>query len=104
MKRTYTDEELQRPEMWEEEGGRLPARPLVAIVHSVRFGREEMRLVRAAAERLHKHTSEFIREAAVDKALASFGSFGAIGLGGGTTFSAELGGTRNDGPPLKVGQ
>ena len=95
------DEELMRPENWEEHGVVHEGQRLTSVVYSVRFGRDEIELVREAAAKLHKKTSEFIREAAVDRALASRGSLGAIALGGGTVFASEACGTRNDAPALK---
>ena len=68
-------ESLQDPENWdferaERRGGVKGARAIV----SVAFGRDDFESVAACAERNGKRTSEFIREAALEKA-SSRGSF-----------------------------
>jgi hypothetical protein len=64
-------EELESPDTWDYENAerRPPAKAARAVV-SVAFSREEFDLVATSAEREGMKTSEFIREAALEKAGA----------------------------------
>jgi len=58
---------------WASEGhlAEPRARSEASAVQSVRFGREELRLVREAAARAGLTTSEFIRRASLERAVPS---------------------------------
>jgi hypothetical protein len=80
-------EELQNREEWDfEDGERRPGAKSTRAVVSVAFAREDFERVSACAEQSRKRTSQFIREAALEKVsryerpavLAAFsGSLGA---------------------------
>ena len=69
MTRRDDERDLENPEHWDyERGEKRPGVKGARAVVSVAFGREDFDRVVACAEHLGKKTSEFIREAAVDKA------------------------------------
>ena len=76
------DSELQTPDTWDIEQGvvRSGTKNTRAVV-SVAFNREDFYRVTEAAERSGVKTSEFIREATLDKAatLAKVTGFGWVG-------------------------
>ena len=62
-------EDLQDPEAWDfETSEQLPPMKSAGAVVPVRFPREEFELVAEYAERAGQGLSDFIREAAVDRA------------------------------------
>jgi hypothetical protein len=83
--------ELERPETWDLERPEV-REPVKAprVVVSVAFPRDHFEQVSVYAERIGKRTSEFIREAAIEKAtgrttgtlLFSSGSTGALWVAG----------------------
>ena len=79
------DTELQDPGTWDfESGERRPGTARGRAVVSVAFPREDFERVAKCAEQTGKRLSEFIREAAVEKATSQRASFhvsSATGLG-----------------------
>ncbi len=68
------DRELENTESWDFDDPevREPVKPSRVVV-SVAFRRQDLDKVSECAERLGKKTSEFIREAAIDKATSRGG-------------------------------
>jgi hypothetical protein len=68
------DRELENTESWDFDDPevREPVKPSRVVV-SVAFRRQDLDEVSECAERLGKRTSEFIREAAIDKATSRGG-------------------------------
>ncbi|TAK21217.1 MAG: ribbon-helix-helix protein, CopG family [Chloroflexota bacterium] len=67
--------EAQSAEGWDPGGAeRRPAVKGARVIVSVAFSREYLELIAACAEQLGKSTSEFIRDAALDRANRSVGS------------------------------
>lgn len=63
------DEELQNSDMWDYDSAeRRPGSPRGRVVVSVAFHRGDFNRVAVCAEQTGKRTSEFIREAALEKA------------------------------------
>ena len=90
MNENYRDDrDLQDPESWDYEHAeaRAPVKSARVVV-SVAFRRDDFEIVSKYAERLRKKTSEFIREAAIEKATSQnsityvqgFGSLGSLWL------------------------
>jgi len=76
-------DDLLNPEAWDIESAEvLPATPKPRAVVSVAFSREDFNVVTNAAESLGVKTSEFIREAALDKAATvakvTYFAFGSV--------------------------
>ncbi len=78
------ERKLERTETWDFEQPEVkePVRPSRVVV-SVAFRREDFSQVSVYAERLGKRTSEFIREAAIEKATG--GGAWTLEYGGGSS-------------------
>ena len=86
MMTAHTDEELERPEAWDDEGlqrheGRKSRRAVVSIA----FAREDFETVVQAARRIGETTSEFIRRAALNRAQPPGGQVVTVSMSGGGT-------------------
>jgi hypothetical protein len=80
------DEELEREDTWdyEREEVRGPVRATRVVV-SVAFRRDDFEPVSQYAERIGKKISEFIREAAIEKAVGEGGRILTFSSGGSVT-------------------
>jgi uncharacterized protein (DUF1778 family) len=64
---TQREERLERMDEWDDEGTKSPGQSASAVL-SVRFSRDELGAVRAAAARNEQTVSEFVRTAALKHA------------------------------------
>ncbi len=71
-KNPYNSDDLERDDQWEFEAAeKRPGVSKARAVVSVAFARDDFELVSECAEKQGKKTSEFIREAALDKVVRS---------------------------------
>lgn len=91
------DSDLEQELEWEETGKLAQGKRRPSVVQSVRFGRDELRLVRNAASRAGVSTGEFIREAALARATSAF-SISSMHLTVSQVFATAGNETSSEGP------
>jgi hypothetical protein len=91
------DRDVAQDVEWEETGELREGKRRPSVVQSVRFGRDELRLIRDAATRAGVSTGEFIRGAALARATSAF-SISSMHLTVSQVFTTAGDETSSEGP------